>query len=341
MCPKAPSTINGRHIVSPDQAVKIRLTKMTKRYFDLNTYFRKRFGHRVHKLTVDAGMTCPNRDGTISSAGCIYCNERGSGTGAFARGLSVREQLEQSKIPVARRFKARKFIAYFQSYTNTYAPVDTLARLYEEALSVEDVVGLSIGTRPDCVNDDVLDLLSRYARNHLVWVEYGLQTACDQTLRNINRGHDVACFTDALARSRQRGLPVCAHVILGLPGETRRDMLATARFLADRAIDGVKLHLLYVIRGTPLETMYHQGHYHCLEQREYVRLVCDFIERLPPQTVIQRLTGDPHPEELVAPAWALEKRATLDLIQQLLERRNSHQGSQYRLREGYARRPDP
>ncbi len=299
---------------------------MAKPYRDLNTYFRERFGHRVHKLTVDAGLSCPNRDGTLSTTGCIYCNATGSGTGAFARGLSIREQLEQSKIPVAKRFKARRFIAYFQSYSNTYAPVETLGRLYDEALSVEDVVGLSIGTRPDCIDDAKLDLLARYARRCLVWVEYGLQSACDRTLRRINRGHDVACFTDALTRTRQRGLPVCAHVILGLPGETRQDMLTTARFLADHEIDGVKLHLLYVVRGTPMEALYRQGRYTCLEQQTYAELVCDFIERLPPQTVIQRVTGDPHPDELVAPAWAMQKRATLDLIQAIFRQRNSRQG---------------
>lgn len=302
---------------------------MVKRYLDLNTYFRKRFGHRVHKLTVDAGMTCPNRDGTLSTTGCVYCNAQGSGTGAFARGLSIREQLEQSKIPVARRFKARKFMAYFQSYTNTYAPLETLARRYDEALSVADVIGLAIGTRPDCADDAVLDLLASYARRYLVWVEYGLQSACDQTLRRIHRGHDVACFSDALKRTRQRGLPVCAHVILGLPGETRREMLATAKFLADLGIDGVKLHLLYVVRETPLETLYRQGRFRCLEQKEYADLVCDFIECLPPRTVIQRVTGDPHPKELVAPDWALRKRETFDWIQRIFEQRDSRQGRHY------------
>lgn len=302
---------------------------MTKRYLDLNTYFRERFGHRVHKLTVDAGMTCPNRDGTLSTRGCIYCNAQGSGTGALARGLSIREQLEQSKVPVARRFKARKFMAYFQSYTNTYAPIETLARCYDEALSVDDVIGLAVGTRPDCADNAVLDLLASYARRYLVWIEYGLQSACDQTLHRINRGHDVACFTDALKRARQRGLPVCAHVILGLPGETRSDMLATARLLADLAIDGVKLHLLYVIRDTPLETWYRQGNFQCLEQQQYAELVCDFIEHLPPQTIIQRVTGDPHPKELVAPDWALQKRDTFDWIQRIFKERDSRQGLRY------------
>jgi radical SAM protein (TIGR01212 family) len=303
---------------------------MTKPYLDLNTYMRRRFGERVHKLTVDAGLTCPNRDGRLSATGCIYCNARGSGTGALARGMSIREQLEQNKAGVTRRFKARKFIAYFQSYTNTYAPIERLARLYEEALAVDEVVGLSIGTRPDCVEDAVLDLLAGYAERYLVWLEYGLQSACDRTLQQINRGHDVACFSDALERAHWRGLPVCAHVILGLPGESRREMLATARFLADCAIDGVKLHLLYVIQGTPLEHLYREGRYTCLTQEEYVGLVCDFIERLPPRTVIQRVTGDPHPDELVAPAWALRKRETLDHIQRAFQSRRSRQGSRYR-----------
>ena len=296
-------------------------------YRDLNRYFRERFGQRVHKLTVDAGLTCPNRDGTLSTAGCIYCNARGSGTGAFNRGLSIREQLEQSKIPVARRFKAHKFIAYFQSFSNTNGPVEKLARLYEEALAVKDVIGLAIGTRPDCVGDDVLDLLADYGKHYL---EYGLQSACNRTLQRINRGHDTACFSDALRRTRQRGLPVCAHVILGLPGETRRDMLATARFLAERQIDGVKLHLLYVIRDTPLEKHYRQGRVHCLQQEEYAALVCDFIERLPPQTVIQRITGDPHPDELVAPGWALRKRETLERIHHIFRQRGSRQGDRFR-----------
>ena len=303
---------------------------MNKPYRDLNSYFRERFGHRVHKLTVDAGMTCPNRDGTLSTKGCVYCNAAGSGTGANSRGISIREQLENSKIPVARRFKARKFIAYFQSYTNTYAPVSKLASLYDEALSVRDVIGLSIGTRPDCVSDDILDLLARYARHHLVWVEYGLQSACNSTLQKINRGHDVTCFTDALTRTRQRGLPVCAHVILGLPGEGRKEMLQTARFLADLSIDGVKLHLLYVIKGTSLAKRYHGGDFQCLDQSEYAELVCDFIERLPPETVIQRVTGDPHPSELVAPNWALRKQETLELIQTIFQKRGSFQGLHYR-----------
>jgi radical SAM protein (TIGR01212 family) len=299
-------------------------------YYDLNTYFRSRFGERVHKLTVDAGFDCPNRDGRLATGGCIYCNPQGSGTGLHARGLSIREQLERSKAPVTRRFKARKFIAYFQSFSNTYAPLATLQKAYEEALAVPGIVGLSIGTRPDCIDDAVLDLLTGYARRHLVWIEYGLQSAHDRTLAVIRRGHDVRCFVAAVERTRGRGIAICAHVILGLPGETRREMLATARLVADLGLDGIKLHLLYVIKGTPLADAFQRGHYQCLEQAAYADLVCDVIERLPPDMVVQRITGDPHPRELVAPLWALAKKPTIEMIHARFEARGTRQGSRYR-----------
>ena len=296
------------------------------RYNDFNTYLRHIFGCRVQKITVDAGLTCPNRDGTISTGGCIYCNTRGSGTGAHAKGLSVTQQLINGKRALAKRYKAKKFIAYFQSFSNTYAPLPTLQRLYAEALSVDDVVGLSIGTRPDCVDDAVLDLLQDYAKRHLIWIEYGLQSAKDATLAFINRGHNVQCFRDTVEQTRHRNIKICAHVILGLPRETRQDMLHTAKTLSALNIDGVKLHLLYVVKGTPLETLYLQGDFECLQQDAYVNLVCDFLERIPSEMVVQRLTGDPHPAELVAPAWALNKSETLEQIRLTLAKRDSWQG---------------
>jgi radical SAM protein (TIGR01212 family) len=299
---------------------------MHKRYNDLNSYLRSIFGCRVQKISLDAGLSCPNRDGTISTGGCIYCNTRGSGTGAHARGLSITDQLHNSKTYLAARYKAKKFIAYFQSFSNTYATAGRLKQLYEEALTVEDVVGLSIGTRPDCISESILDLLQGYARRHLVWVEYGLQSANDTTLSAINRGHDLRCFQEAVNATKGRGINICAHVILGLPGESRSDMLHTAKVLADLRIDGLKLHLLYVVKGTQLETQYQQGHYNCLKQPEYVDLVCDFLERIPPDMIIQRLTGDPHPDELVAPHWALKKSETLAQIRQTLVKRDSWQG---------------
>jgi radical SAM protein (TIGR01212 family) len=297
-----------------------------KRYYDLNTYLRNTFGCRVQKITVDAGFTCPNRDGSISSGGCIYCNENGSGTGAFHRGLSISDQLIAGKERLFKRYRAKKYIAYFQSFTNTYAPIETLRKVYEEALAVEDIVGLSIGTRPDCVDEPILNLLQGYARRHLIWIEYGLQSAHDDTLRAINRGHDAACFQHAVQATQNRGIKICAHVILGLPGEDREHILETAEFIAKLGIDGLKLHLLYIIQGTALEKLYQEGRYQCLSQEAYVDLVCDFLERIPKQVIIQRLTGDPHPHELVAPQWSLRKAETLARIKKSLEDRDTWQG---------------
>ncbi|MCU0590527.1 MAG: TIGR01212 family radical SAM protein [Desulfobacterales bacterium] len=299
---------------------------MSTRYTDLNSYLRGIFGCRVQKITVDAGLTCPNRDGNVASGGCIYCNSRGAGTDAHARGLSITDQLEAGKAAMARRYRASKFIAYFQSFSNTYAPAVHLKALYDEALAVEGVIGLSIGTRPDCVSEPVLTLLQDYSRRHLVWVEYGLQSARDATLAAINRGHDSACFLTAVAATRACGLPVCAHIILGLPNETRADMQFTAAALAAAAVDGVKIHCLYVVRGTRMETQFNAGDYRCLEREEYADLVVDVLERLPARVIIHRLTGDPHPDELIAPDWCRDKSATLAAIRSALERRDTWQG---------------
>lgn len=299
---------------------------MEKRYLDFNTWLRNIFGCRVQKISIDAGLTCPNRDGTLSQEGCIYCNARGSGTGAHLRGMSISAQLESGKAQLVKRYRARRFIAYFQSFTNTYAPLPKLRALYAEALGVKDVVGLSIGTRPDCVSEPVLDLLQSYAAEHLIWIEYGLQSVHDRSLALINRGHDFHAFETAVAATRNRGIRICAHVILGLPQEGRKEMLQTARTISAMGIDGAKIHLLYVVKGTRLEEMYRGGRYRCLEQQEYVELVCEFLERLPGDMVIQRLTGDPHPDELAAPRWSLDKRRTLALIDEELTGRNTWQG---------------
>jgi radical SAM protein (TIGR01212 family) len=302
---------------------------MQQRYNDFNTSLKAQFGCRVQKITIDAGLSCPNRDGTLSTGGCIYCNARGSGTGALAAGMSLTDQIAAARKILAKRYGAKRFIAYFQSFSNTYAPRATLRRLYEEALGPEDIVGLAIGTRPDCIDAPKLDDLEELARTRLVWLEYGLQSAHDATLQAINRGHDFSCFARAVALTRNRGINICAHVILGLPGENRDQMLATARALADQQVDGVKIHLLYVPRGTVLERRFDQGAFQCLGQQDYVGLVCDFLEILPPSMVIQRLTGDPHPGELVAPAWALEKAKTLEMIRSELQRRDTWQGKRW------------
>jgi radical SAM protein (TIGR01212 family) len=296
------------------------------RYRDLNSFLRSRFGCRVQKITVDAGMTCPNRDGRLSRSGCIYCNPKGSGTGAWAKGRSIKEQILAGQKALKRRYKARKFLVYFQSFTNTYAPIDTLAELYGQALGMPGVVGLSIGTRPDCVDENVLSLLEQMAHDHMIWIEYGLQSAHDPTLDLINRGHDYACFEKALALTQNRGILTCAHVIIGLPGEGGTVVRRTAKKMARAGIDGIKLHLLYVIRGTELEKWYRQGRYQCLERAQYVEQVCDFIAQLPPRVVIQRLTSDPHARELVAPMWALRKMEVLTAIGRRLQDKDTWQG---------------
>lgn len=298
----------------------------TIRYNDFNLWLRGRFGERVQKLSVDAGFTCPNRDGTISTGGCIFCNPKGSGTGAHAKGLTITEQIEKGKVGLFKRYKARKFLVYFQAFTNTYAPLSRLESVYGEALSVPGVQGLSIGTRPDCVDSEKIALLGGYAEEKMIWVEYGLQSIHDRSLAVINRGHDFRCFEEAVAMTKKTKVMTCAHVILGLPGESRSEMLENARVLGGMGIDGIKLHLLYVVKGTALEKIYKEGNFTCLEQDEYVELICDFLERLPSEVVIHRLTGDPHPWELVAPSWPLRKNETFGMIKQTMKERDSWQG---------------
>jgi len=301
-----------------------------KRYRDFNTYLREIFGERVQKIPIDAGFGCPNRDGTISDKGCIFCDSRGSGTGALInKGISIKEQVKTAREYLGQKYKAKKFIAYFQSFTNTYAHLEELKEIYDQALCFDDIVGISIGTRPDCIDKEKLGLIASYRKKYMVWIEYGLQSAHDITLKRINRGHDVRCFERAVSMTKEYGINICAHVILGLPGEDRNMMLETARYISSLPVDGIKIHLLYVVEGTALADMYKRGDFRCLEMEEYVELVVDFLELLRPDMVIQRLTGDPVRSELVAPAWAKEKAAVLKMIQQRLEQRDTCQGKYY------------
>ncbi|WP_457552891.1 TIGR01212 family radical SAM protein [Desulfobacula sp.] len=302
---------------------------MEKRYSDYNTYLRQLFGRRVQKISIDAGLSCPNRDGFLSSKGCIYCNSKGSGTGLFAKGVSIKDQVKAGKIGMIKKYKAKKFLAYFQSFTNTYTSCDHMRQMFDQALSCEGMVGMAIGTRPDCIDVQKLDLIASYTKEYLVWLEYGLQSAHDETLKAINRGHSVTDFFKALELTSGRGINMCAHVILGLPGEDKNMMLETARILADSLINGVKIHLLYVIKGTFLDGMWKKGDYIPMEQTDYVNRVCDFLELLPKRIIIQRITGDPHSTELQAPLWAGQYRETFNRIQTCLEQRNSFQGKKY------------
>jgi uncharacterized protein len=303
---------------------------MPLRYRDYNTYLKETFGERVQKIPLDAGFSCPNRDGTISTKGCIYCDSRGSGTGALInRGVDLDRQIEEGIRFAEKKYKSKKFIAYFQSFTNTYAPVSHLKKIYDTVLGHTGIAGISVGTRPDCINNEVLELLSSFNKNYLVWLELGLQSAHDITLSKINRGHDVACFSKAVTMARDHKLKVCAHVILGLPGETHEMMMDTARFVAALPIDGIKVHSLFVTKGTALADLYHSGDFKCMERDEYIETLIDFLELLPPEMIIQRMTGDPNPAELIAPLWALEKSNNINLIKKRMEERDTWQGKKY------------
>lgn len=303
---------------------------MRKKAFNLySTYLKQRFGGRVHKISVDAGFGCPNRRGGRDAHGCIFCDPDGSGAVGIERNEPIAVQIERAKELMRRKYRAKWFIAYFQPFSNTFAPAPRLRDCYDQALVVEDVVGLAVGTRPDCLPEPVLDLLGEYHRQTYFWLELGLQSIHDRTLDWLKRGHDYACFHDAYLRAKQRGLKICVHVILGLPGESREDILATADEMARLKVDGIKLHLLHILNGTPLGDLYKQGGIQMLGMQEYVKLVVDFIERLPPETLIQRLTGDGPRDILLAPAWSLNKWEVLNAIDDELERRGTKQGSGY------------
>lgn len=295
-----------------------------ERYFSLNKYFQQKLGFKVAKISLDAGLTCPNRDGTLSLGGCIFCDGKGSGSGAGQAGLSLVEQLETGLDRMKGR--ADKFMAYFQSYTNTYAPPEKLKRMWGQALAPDEIIGLAVGTRPDCLPDDVLDILEAYARDYEIWLELGLQSASDRTLALINRGHTADDFSRAVARARGRGIKILAHVILGLPGEGKKEVAATAKFLANLEISGVKIHSLYVPGSTELEVMYQRGDFKCLDQDEFVDLAVNFLELIPNEVVIHRLTGDPDPKTLVAPEWSLNKHRTISLIRNRMSDLNTWQG---------------
>lgn len=301
--------------------------KNNKNYYDLKSYWRNLFGCSVHKLQIDAGFTCPNRDGRVALGGCIYCDGRGSKLRRQGQLPSVSEQIAAGKKYYSKQ--AGKFIAYFQTFTNTYAPVEKLRALYDEALSREDVIGLSIGTRPDCLGADVVELLGDYAQKHHAWVELGLQSVHDKTLTLINRGHSFQQFEDAVNALAGRGLKICVHIIIGLPGESDEDVLATAKTLAAMPIHGIKIHSLLALDGTALGEMYKKGSLHMMTKEKYVSLVADVLEALPPQTVIQRLTADGYRDIFLAPDWAMNKLDVLNSIHKELERRSSYQGKKY------------
>lgn len=283
-------------------------------YYSLNEYLADRFGEKVYKLSLDGGMTCPNRDGTLGVGGCIFCSEGGSGD--FAQGLceDVDIQIEKAKSRVAKKFKGEKFIAYFQSYTNTYAKVEYLEALFTKAINNDCVVALSIGTRPDCLGDEVLDLLKRLNKIKPVFVELGLQTIHESTAKLMNRGYSLPVFDSAVKKLKEIGINVVIHLILGLPGESEEMILQSVDYVVKSGADGIKLQLLHVLKGTKLQKMYLNGEFQTLEKEEYISLLIKCIKRIPNDIVIHRLTGDAPKKILVAPLWSADKKDVLNSI---------------------------
>ena len=283
----------------------------------------QRYGERVHKIALDAAFTCPNRDGSKGSGGCTFCNNVSfSPNGRQPKPLG--EQIAAGRQVIRKRTGANRYLAYFQAYTNTYGDLDRLRVLYDEALSEPDVIGLSIGTRPDCVPDQVLDLLARYrAEGYEVWLELGLQSAFDQTLDRVNRGHGFAEYADTVKRARQREIPLCTHLIAGLPGETRHHCLESLRRVLDLGTDGLKLHPLHVVKGTALANDWRKGEYQALSLESYVEIAADMVQATPEAVVWHRLTGTASREILLAPLWCAEKWRVLNAIARELHRRRS------------------
>lgn len=298
---------------------------MEKRYNAFSDYLKQRFGAKVYKITLDAGFSCPNRDGTISNCGCIFCDDGGSFSQAHSNQLSIEEQVKTGAETLRARFGAQKFMSYFQAFSNTYKPVNELEKIYNASLKHPDIVGLSIGTRPDCVDEEKLKLISSFTPDYYTWIEYGLQSVHDKTLIKINRGHDYKCFLEAYEKTKEAGINICLHVILNL-FETHEEMMQTAQTIAKLEPEGVKIHMLCALEGTKIADMYRQGELTFMSQEEYVSTVCDFLEYLPPQTTIHRLAGNGLRTELVAPRWIGKKLDTLNKIDREFIKRNSYQG---------------
>ena len=312
---------------------------MEMRYRDFGSWIRGRFPFRVQKLSVDAGFSCPNRDGRIGTGGCIYCDNRTFNPPYCDSRLSVTEQLERGKAFFARKYPQMKYLAYFQAYTNTYAPTEQLAALYEEALAVDDVVGLVIGTRPDCMSTELLDYLSElnngkgsdygYQQRNVgtfVLIEYGIESANDATLRRINRGHDFACVRRTVEETHRRGLLTGGHVILGLPGEDREESLRQAHLISGLPLDILKIHQMQVIEGTPLAQLYREQHFHVYSLEEYIELVTEYVRRLRPSLVLERFVSQSPAHLLVAPKWGIKNHEFTALLHRYMEQVDARQG---------------
>ena len=299
-----------------------------KPYHSLDYMLRDRFGEKVYKVTLNGGMSCPNRDGKLGTRGCIFCSAGGSGDFAADSSLSITEQIDRQISILSAKRPIHKYIAYFQAFTNTYAPVEYLEKIFTEALAHPGIAALSIGTRPDCLGKDVVALLSRLNRQKPVWVELGLQTIHEKTAAYIRRGYPLSCFEDAVRRLRSEDIEVIVHTILGLPGESTQDILNTMKYLNHQDIQGIKLQLLHVLRGTDLASDYEKGLFRTYERDEYISLVISCLEHLRPDMVIHRITGDGPKDLLIAPLWASRNREVLNLLHHQMKENHNYQGRQ-------------
>lgn len=291
--------------------------KSQMEYYSFNRYLRNRFGCKVYKISINGGFTCPNRDGTCGTRGCIFCSAGGSGDFAEDPRLSVTQQIEKGKARVQNKIKSGKYIAYFQAFTNTYAPVEVLRKKFTEAIEHPDIVMLSVATRPDCLPDDVIDLLAQLNTIKPVSVELGLQTIHQKSANYIRRGYNLACFDDAVCRLKEAGLEVVCHIILGLPGESKSDMLQSVDYACKSGINGIKLQLLHVLKNTDLEKEYRAGKFKTLTFEEYLDIIKSCVKIIPKEIVIHRLTGDGAKKDLIAPLWSADKKKVLNAISKL------------------------
>jgi len=299
-------------------------------YRTFSSYLKEKFGQKVYRVSLDAGFSCPTRNGTMGTKGCAYCSPEGSWRGDEKR-LTLHEQVRRGKEFAIRRYNAKKFIAYFQAYTNTYAPAHKLKKIYDSVLDEDkDFIGLSVGTRPDCIDRKKLELLSSYReKGYEVWVEYGLQSAEDRTLQLINRGHTAADFKKAVILTSEYDINICAHIIIGLPGEGKIQVINTARFIAHLPVHGVKLHNLNIVRGTLMEKWFSEGRVKPLDMDEYAGLVVDFLEIVPPSFVVQRVVAESDSRSLIAPLWSLKKQDCINRIIKEFEKRGTWQGKYF------------
>ena len=297
-----------------------------KRFYSLDYFYRQKFGSKVARVTIDGGFTCPNRDGTVSSGGCIFCGTSGAGEFCADKALPILQQINIQKTVLQNKWKELKIIPYFQSFTNTYAAVDVLRKKYEEALTAEDCVGLSIATRADCLGNDVLDLLEELNSRTFLQVELGLQTVNDKTAQIINRGYSLDVFTQSVQALQSRGIEIVAHLIVGLPGEDRTDYLNAVRYISDMKINGVKIQVLYLLQDAPLMQWYTEGKIKFVERFEYIDTIAAMLSYLSPQVVVHRLTGDPPWRSLIEPKWTTDKKQILNQINQYLKEKNIYQG---------------